>query len=624
MASRIEDYALIGDTQSAALVGRDGAIDWACFPRFDSGACFAALLGDRDNGRWLIAPRESPRATRRRYRPDSLVLETDISTATGTVRLIDFMPIRDERPDIVRIVEGLEGTVDLHVDLVVRFDMGRVTPWVRKRGDALVMTAGPDALCLRGDVEVHGQELATVGDFTLRAGERRSMTLTWFPSHQEVPPAVDPAAALADTEEWWRTWSGKCKYQGPWREAVVTSLRVLKALTYGPTGGIVAAPTTSLPEWPGGARNWDYRYCWLRDATLTLYALMLGGYETEAGAWREWLLRAAAGDPRGVQIMYGVAGERRLTEYEAPWLAGFENSRPVRIGNAAHEQLQLDVFGEVIDALFQARRLGVSPDPWSWSLEKMLLEFLEQRWKEPDHGIWEIRGPKRHFTHSKVMAWVAFDRAIKSVESFGLDGPLEHWQAVRDEIHAEVCAQGYDRARRTFTQSYGATELDASLLLMSLVGFLPASDPRIAATVQAIERELLVDGLVRRYRTAVVDGAGAGAGAVPQPIDGLPPGEGVFLPCSFWLADVYVQLDRGDEARLLFERLLGLCNDVGLLSEEYEPGTKRLLGNFPQAFSHLSLINTAYNLTVHPDRPAHHRAKGPSTTRATRNMRGRA
>jgi GH15 family glucan-1,4-alpha-glucosidase len=606
MASIIEDYALIGDTQSAALVGRDGAIDWACFPRFDSGACFAALLGNRENGRWLIAPREVPRAIRRRYRPDSLVVETEITTSTGVVRLIDFMPIRDERPDIIRIVEGIDGTVDMHVDLVVRFDMGRVTPWVRKREDALVMTAGPDALCLRGDVEVHGEELATVGDFTVRAGERRSMILTWFPSHRELPPTLDPSDSLAETDGWWRTWSAKCKYEGPWREAVVTSLRVLKALTYGPTGGIVAAPTTSLPEWPGGARNWDYRYCWLRDATLTLYALMLGGYEGEAGAWREWLLRAAAGDPLGVQIMYGVAGERRLTEYEAPWLTGFENSRPVRIGNAAHEQLQLDVFGEVMDALFQARRLGVFPDPWSWSLEKTLLEFLEQRWKEPDHGIGEVRGPKRHFTHSKVMAWVAFDRAIKSVEIFGLDGPLEHWRAVRDEIHAQVCAHGYDRNRQTFTQSYGAPELDASLLLISLVGFLPASDPRIATTVQAIERELLIDGLVRRYRTDV-------SGAV----DGLQPGEGVFLPCSFWLADVYVQLDRRDEARILFERLLGLRNDVGLLSEEYEPRSKRLLGNFPQAFSHLSLVNTAYNLTVHPDRPASHRAEEPSTARST-------
>ena len=601
MPSIIEDYALIGDTQTAALVGRDGAIDWTCFPRFDSGACFAALLGGRDNGRWLIAPRQAPRAMRRRYRTDSLVLETLIETSSGVVRLVDFMPIRDERPDIVRIVEGVEGTVDMHVDLVVRFDMGRVVPWARQREDALVMTAGPDALCLRGDVEVHGEELATVGDFTVRAGDRRSMVLTWFPSHLDLPAGLDPTTALRETEEWWRDWSASCKYDGPWGEAVMTSLRVLKALTYGPTGGIVAAPTTSLPEWPGGGRNWDYRYCWLRDATLTLYALMLGGHEGEAKAWREWLLRAAAGDAGSLQIMYGLGGERRLPEYEAPWLAGFEGSLPVRIGNAAHEQMQLDVFGEVIDALFQARRLGMPPDPWSWPLELKLLESFEQLWKEPDHGIWEVRGPKRHFTHSKVMAWVAFDRAIKSVESFALEGPVDRWRSLRDEIHADVCARGYDRSRETFTQSYGATEVDASLLLMPLVGFLPATDPRIQRTVRTIERELLVDGLVRRYRTDLASA-----------VDGLEPGEGVFLPCSFWLVDVYVQLGWRAEAHALFERLLGLCNDVGLLSEEYDPVTKRLLGNFPQAFSHLSLVNTAYNLTVHPSRPVSHRGQKPS------------
>jgi len=598
MPSIIEDYALIGDTQTAALVGRDGAIDWTCFPRFDSDACFAALLGSRDNGRWLIAPREAPRATRRRYLTDSLVLETVMETSTGVVRLLDFMPIRDERPDIVRIIEGVEGSVDMHVDLLVRFDMGRVIPWARQREDALVMTAGPDALCLRGDVEVHGEELATVGDFTVRAGDRRSMVLTWFPSHLEMPAGLDPSTALRETEEWWRDWSGHCKYDGPWPEAVMTSLRVLKALTYGPTGGIVAAPTTSLPEWPGGQRNWDYRYCWLRDATLTLYALMLGGHEDEAKAWTEWLLRAAAGDAGSLQIMYGVAGERRLPEYEAPWLTGFEGSRPVRIGNAAHEQIQLDVFGEVMDALFQARRLGTPPDPWSWPLQLKLLESFEQLWKEPDHGIWEVRGPKRHFTHSKVMAWVAFDRAIKSVEGFALEGPVDRWRSLRDEIHADVCARGYDKRRETFTQSYGAVEVDASLLLMPLVGFLPVSDPRIKRTVRMIERELLVDGLVLRYRTDLA-----------STVDGLQPGEGVFLPCSFWLVDVYVQLGWRAEACALFERLLGLRNDVGLLSEEYEPATKRLLGNFPQAFSHLSLVNTAYNLSVHPSRPASHRCE---------------
>jgi GH15 family glucan-1,4-alpha-glucosidase len=598
---RIEDYALIGDTQTAALVSREGSIDWMCLPRFDSGACFAGLLGDRNNGRWRIAPRDPTRSVRRRYRPGTLVLETDFETDSGILRLIDFMPIRDEAPDIVRIVEGVEGTVAVDLDLVVRFDMGRVTPWVRRRDDVLTMTAGPDALCLRSDVEVRGEDLATVGRFDIRAGERRALVLTWFPSHRSVPKSVDPWEALRETDEWWQAWSARCRYDGPWGEAVGTSLRVLKALTFAPTGGIVAAPTTSLPEWSGGSRNWDYRYCWLRDATLTLYAFMLGGYIEEAEAWREWLLRAAAGDPGALQVMYGVAGERRLTEYEATWLPGFNGSTPVRIGNAAHDQLQLDVYGEVADALFQARRLGISPDPWSWSLEAKLLESLAARWREPDHGIWEVRGPKRHFTHSKVMAWVAFDRAIKAVEQLGLEGAVDSWRAVRDQIHAEVCERGFDPQRQTFTQSYGDAALDAALLLLPLVGFLPAADPRIVGTVTAIERELFQDGFVLRYRT---DGAGT---------DGLPPGEGRFLPCSFWLVDVYVQLGRRDDARRLFERMLAIRNDVGLLSEEYDPGTQCLVGNFPQAFSHLALVNSAYNLGVDPDRPrpAHHRGVGP-------------
>jgi GH15 family glucan-1,4-alpha-glucosidase len=598
MAVPIEGYAVIGDTQTAALVGRDGSLDWTCFPRFDSGACFAALLGDRDNGRWKVAPRDAAHATRRRYRPDSLVLETDFETEHGAVRVVDFMPIRGDRPDLVRIVEGLAGTVKMEVDLVVRFDTGRVTPWVRRREDALTFTAGPDALCLRGDIEVHGHDLATVGRFDIRARERRTMTLTWFPSHQPLPPRTDPFAALAETEAWWKSWSARCKYEGPWREAVAGSLRVLKALTFGPTGGIVAAPTTSLPECVGGRRNWDYRYCWLRDATLTLYALMVGGYVDEAKSWREWLLRAAAGDPARLQIMYGVAGEPRLVELEAPWLSGFERSTPVRLGNAAHEQLQLDVFGELSDVLLQARRLGIAPDRWSWSLETTLLECLEGKWRDPDHGIWEVRGPKRPFTHSKIMSWVAFDRAIKSVEGFGLEGPVERWRAIRDEIHREVCELGYDRDRSTFTQAYGGKALDASLLLVSLVGFLPADDPRVLGTVRAIERELLNDGFVLRYRTD--DAATA---------DGLPPGEGVFLPCSFWLADVYLQQGRRDDARRLFERLLSLRNDVGLLSEEYDPDAHRMLGNFPQAFTHLSLVNTAYNFSTHPGRPSRHRAR---------------
>lgn len=599
MATKIEDYALIGDTQTAALVSREGSIDWACFPRFDSGACFAALIGERENGRWRIAPREQPRRVSRRYHDDSLVLETEMETAGGVVRLIDFMPIRGDRPDIVRIVEGVEGRVIMEVELLVRFGNGRVTPWVRRQEDVLTMTAGPDALSLSTDIELHGADLSTVGSFEIGKGERRASVLTWYPSHQPVPERVDPFAALDETNTWWREWSGRCKYRGPWGEAVGTSLRVLKALTFGPTGGIVAAPTTSLPEWPGSSRNWDYRYCWLRDATLTLYALMLAGYVNEAEAWREWLLRAAAGNSDSLQIMYGVAGERRLPEFEAPWLSGFEGSRPVRIGNAAHEQLQLDVFGEVADALYEARRLGIAADTWAWSLEGMLLETLRQRWREPDHGIWEVRGPRRHFTHSKVMAWVAFDRAIKSVEEFGLEGPTDLWRETREQIHNEVCARGFDEARESFKRSYDDSSVDASLLLISLVGFLPADDPRVVGTVRAIERELLQEGFVLRYRT---DDAKAG--------DGLPPGEGVFLPCSFWLADVYAQQERRDEARDLFERLLALRNDVGLLSEEYDPIARRLLGNFPQAFSHLSLVNSAFNLSGHPERPARHRADG--------------
>jgi GH15 family glucan-1,4-alpha-glucosidase len=600
VALRIEDYALIGDTQTAALVGRNGSIDWACFPRFDSGACFAALLGDRDNGRWSIAPQEVDSSVRRRYRDDTLVLETELEVASGAVRLIDFMPIRGQLPDIVRIVEGVRGRVAMHADLTIRFDYGRLVPWVRRQDSAVTAIGGPDALCLRGDVAVHGESLSTVGEFTVGAGERRSFVLTWYPSHQEVPAPLDPIEALADTESWWRSWSARCCFEGPWREEVGQSLRVLKALTYGPTGGIVAAPTTSLPEWPGGVRNWDYRYCWLRDATLTLYALMLGGYTEEAAAWREWLLRAVAGAPRQLQVMYGLGGERRLTEYEAPWLSGYERSQPVRIGNDAHRQLQLDVYGEVMDVLHGARRFGIAPDRWAWSLQKEILVALESRWKEPDEGIWEVRGPRRHFTHSRVMAWVAFDRAIKSAEAFGLEGPIEKWKAIRAEIHAEVCARGYDSERRTFTQAYDRPDLDASLLMIPLVGFLPARDARVLGTVDAIEWELLAGGFVLRYRTE--HGRGA---------DGLPPGEGVFLPCSFWLADAYVELGRRDAAVRLFERLLELRNDVGLLSEEYDPVGRRMLGNFPQAFSHLALVNTAYNLSAKRERPAHHRRDVP-------------
>jgi GH15 family glucan-1,4-alpha-glucosidase len=583
----IEDYALIGDTQTAALVGRDGSIDWICLPRFDSGACFAALVGGRDNGRWAIQPEGAHRRTGRRYLGDTLVLETSFETDAGAAALTDFMPVRKEAPEIVRVVEGRRGEIDMLSDLVIRFDHGQIVPWVRRREGALVAVGGPDALCLRTDVEVHGEDLATVGRFTVRAGERRAFVLTWFPSHEPLPPPLDPDDALTGTVGWWKSWSERCMQLGPWTDAVGLSLRVLKALTYGPTGGIVAAPTTSLPEQPGGVRNWDYRYCWLRDATLTLYSLMVAGYTGEAEAWREWLLRAVAGDPSRLQTIYGVGGERRLPEYEAPWLAGYGGARPVRIGNAAHEQLQLDVYGEVLDALYGARRLGIAPDRWAWSLEQRLLETLEGRWREPDEGIWEIRGPRQPFTHSKVMSWVAFDRAIKSVECFGLEGPTERWRKIRDEIHAEVCARAYDAGRNTFTQTYEHPALDASLLMIPLVGFLPPTDRRVVGTVEAIERELLADGFVRRYRTEPAAN-----------LDGLPPGEGVFLPCSFWLVDAYAAMGRHDDARRLFEQLLAVRNDVGLLPEEYDPRGRRgrFLGNFPQAFSHLALVNSAYNL----------------------------
>ena len=604
--ARIEDYAIIGDTQTAALVGRDGSVDWACLPRFDSGACFAALLGDRDNGCWRVGPRDPVRASRRRYRPDSLVLETELEVEGGAVRLTDFMPIRDERPDIVRIVEGISGTVAMEVELVIRFDMGRVLPWVRQREGALTATAGPDALCLRTDIELHGEEMTTVGRFDLRAGERRAMALTWFPSHQPLPAPLDPLEALRDTDDWWRRWSARCKYRGPYVEAVGTSLRVLKALTFGPTGGIVAAPTTSLPEWRGGVRNWDYRYCWLRDATLTLYAFMLAGYVEEATAWREWLLRAAAGDPGCLQIMYGVAGERRLAEYEVPWLAGFAGSKPVRVGNAAHEQLQLDVYGEVADAMLQARRFGIGPDDWAWSLGKTMLESLGRRWAEPDHGIWEVRGPKRHFTHSKVMAWVAFDRSIKSAEQFGLEGPIDQLarrSATRSAPRSR--ARGYDSRRRTFTQSYGAAAVDASLLLLPLVGFIPACDPRMLGTVAAIENELLDDGLVRRYRRR------------RRATDGLPRGEGVFLPCSFWLGRRLRPAGAPRRRRTAVRAPARAAQRRGPAVGGVRPRRKAMLGNFPQAFSHLALVNTAFNLSAHPSRPAQHRGDGsPAETQS--------
>jgi GH15 family glucan-1,4-alpha-glucosidase len=554
MGLRIEDYALVGDTQTAGLVGRDGSLDWLCMPRFDSAACFAALLGDEQNGRWLIEPAAPVRRSTRRYREGTLVLETKVETAEGTVRLVDFMPPRERVPDIVRVVEGVSGRVPMRMQLTIRFDYGRTVPWVRRIGDSLLAVAGPDALTLHTPVEARGEDLSTVAEFTVAEGDRVPFLMAWHPSHEAPPEHPDALTALGDTERWWREWSQRCAVGGEWHEAVLRSLITLKALTFAPTGGIVAAPTTSLPERIGGVRNWDYRYCWLRDATLTLTSLLEAGYTDEARAWRDWLLRAVAGRPQEMQIMYGAAGERRLTEHELGWLSGYEHSTPVRIGNAAVEQFQLDVYGEVMDALHEARSAGIEPDPSAWSLQLALLDFLEGAWDEPDEGIWEVRGPRRHFTHSKVMAWVAMDRAIRSVEEVGLDGPVDRWRRLRADIHEEVCRRGFDPERNTFVQRYDGPELDAALLMIPLVGFLPPRDPRVAGTVDAVQRELSDDGLLLRYRTHGVHAA-----------DGLPPGEGVFLPCSFWLVGALRLLGRAGEARGLFERLLSLRNDVGLI-----------------------------------------------------------
>jgi GH15 family glucan-1,4-alpha-glucosidase len=583
----IEDYALIGDLQTAALVGRDGSIDWCCFPRFDSGACFAALLGTADHGRWLVSPTAPLTSCSRRYRRDTLVLETLLETEQGTVRLIDFMPPRGAAPDIVRIAEGVDGTVEMRSELVIRFDYGHIVPWVRRIDHARVAIAGPDALCLRTPVEIHGEDMTTVSGFTVSAGERVPFVLTWFPSHADLPDEIDPEQALRDTEGYWHEWAHRCTHHGHYHEEIHASLLLLKAMTYEPTGGIVAAPTTSLPEWIGGVRNWDYRFCWLRDATLTILAMLQAGYSDEAVAWREWLLRAVAGDPADVQIMYGLAGERRLDERELDWLPGYEGSLPVRTGNAASNQVQLDVYGEVIDALFQARLHGAPADDNVWSLTRTVLAWLEDGWRLEDSGLWEVRGPRRHFTHSKVMAWVAFDRGVRAHEEFGRDGPVERWRALREEIHAEVMSRGWSEARQAFTQSYDADELDASALVIPLVGFLPAAHPRVVSTVEAIQRDLTHEGFVLRYRT---DEEGD--------VDGLPPGEGVFLACSFWLVEVLALQGRRDEARSLFERLLTLRNDVGLLAEEYDPRTGRQLGNFPQAFTHLALVEAALALST--------------------------
>jgi GH15 family glucan-1,4-alpha-glucosidase len=599
MTQPIESYALLSDLHTAALVGRDGSVDWFCPPRFDSPACFAALLGDRHNGRWRIAPRDPVTHIARRYRPGTLVLETDFTTASGAVRVTDCLARPCEgAPHLVRRVEGLRGEVAVDLELIIRFYYGSVVPWVMRNGESLRAVAGPDAIKVHADVPLRGKDLTTVGAFTLREGEARAFTLVWHKSHHAAPERLNAATLIDDTTRAWQEWSGACTYDGPYREDVLGSLTVLKGLTYAPTGGLVAAPTMSLPERLGGVRNWDYRYCWLRDATLTLYAMLSGGFRSEAQAWRDWLLRAVAGDMRELQIMYGPAGERRLAEWEVPWLPGYGGAAPVRAGNGAMTQRQLDVYGEVMDVLYQARRHGMPADPWAWRLQKRLLDFLESHWAEPDEGIWEVRGPRRHFTHSKVMAWVAFDRAIKTVGALEAEGPVERWRAVRDALHAEVCARGYDAGRNTFVQCYGTEKLDASTLLIPLVGFLPHTDARVRGTVRAIEHGLVRDGLVMRYTT---DDDGS--------VDGLPGDEGAFLACTFWLADNYAQQGRAREAGALFERLLALRNDVGLLAEEYDPRAQRQLGNFPQAFSHLALVNSACNLIQVPGCTSRHRAE---------------
>lgn len=591
--ARIEDYALIGDCETGGLVGRDGSIDWLCLPRFDSDSCFGRLLGDEMNGYWKLGPTDSF-SSERRYRPGTLILETVFTTDQGRVRLIDFMPPKTDLSKVVRMVEGLEGKVEMRSELVARFDYGVGVPWVSRLEDGAVsLVAGASMLLLRSDVPLRGESMKTVGSFSIGKGERVAFVLTHQISYEDPAEKVDAGALEKRTESFWRVWSSRCEAAGPYSEEVLRSLITLKALTFGPSGGIVAAATTSLPEQIGGPRNWDYRFCWLRDATLTLLALMGAGYYDEAGAWRDWLVRAVAGSPEQLQIMYAVTGERRLTEWEVPWLSGYENSGPVRIGNAAHTQLQLDVYGELMDALYQARRGGLPENKRAWALQCALLDHLKDIWTEPDEGIWEVRGGAKQFTYSKIMAWVAFDRAIKSASEFGMKGPVHEWEAQRAAIHQDICRQGYDKRQRSFVQVYGEPQLDASLLLIPAVGFLPPEDPRVISTVNAIERELIEDGFVRRYDTGATK-------------DGLPPREGMFLACSFWLADAYHLIGRDSDAKSLFERLLALRNDVGLLSEEYDIKRRRLVGNFPQAFSHIALVNTAYNLT-HREKPSEHR-----------------
>ena len=593
---RIEDLALIGNTHSAALIDLDGTVSWLCLPRFDSPALFASLLGTDDNGSWRLSAKDPTARRTRRYLPDTMILETMIETKSGRAVVIDFMPVpeREDRIDVIRLVRGVAGTVTLTTDIRFRFDYGHVTPWLQRVPDGLTAVAGPDAVLLTAPVELENRDFVTTADFSVEAGDSIAFQLTWFPSHMDPPTPRDPEVLLKDTTERWIRWSGRAEYHGPWRDQVERSLITLKALTYRPTGGIVAAPTTSLPEELGGTRNWDYRYCWLRDSTFTLYALLSSGYREEAESWHAWLLRAAAGAPSELQIMYSIMGGRRLTEIELDWLPGFCDSRPVRIGNGAYSQLQLDIFGELFDTFHTARRYGIDGNGEAWSLQKVLLQYLEKIWPAPDEGIWEIRGEPQHFVHSKVMAWVAFDRAIKSAEEFKLDGPVEDWRILRDRIHEDVCAKGFSAELGSFTQFYGGRTLDAALLILVHVGFLPPEDPRILGTIDAIERGLLHNGLLRRYSTETG-------------VDGVPGDEGAFLACSFWLCDAYALCGRLDEAKALFERLLSLTNDLGLLAEEYDPVAKRQLGNFPQAFSHVALINTAYTLT-HEVGAAHERA----------------
>ncbi|HZE40153.1 MAG TPA: glycoside hydrolase family 15 protein [Stackebrandtia sp.] len=582
MARYIEDYALVGDLHTAAMVSRDGSVDWLCLPRFDSPACFAALVDDESAGCWRLAPRDGRDSSRRRYRGDSLILESEWDTPSGSVRIIDFMPPRGEAADMVRIVEGLSGTVDMRMTLRLRFDYGRIVPWVRSESGELAAVAGPDAVWLATPVPTRGEDLATLAEFTVHEGQRVPFVLTYQVSHKPRPRRVDPESALSDTVSFWSQWLRGCQYQGEWSDEVHRALMLLKALTYRPTGGILAAATTSLPEQLGGSRNWDYRFCWLRDASFTLQALLGTGYEGEAAAWRDWFLRAVAGDPAQLQIMYTLDGTRRIPEYTVDWLRGYEGSSPVRVGNAASEQFQLDVWGEVLDGLHLERESGIAPTEVAWDLQQAMLEFLEGNWKRPDDGLWEIRGPRRQFVHSKVMAWAGFDRAVTAVEKFGLSGDANRWRRLRDEVHAEVCAKGFDADRGTFTQSYGSRGLDAASLLIPRVGFLPWRDRRVVGTVEAIQRELCSDGFVLRYLDDDSDN-----------VDGLPGAEGAFVPCTFWLVDALHGMGRTDEARRLYERMLDLRNDVGMLSEEYDTTNRRQLGNTPQAFSLVGLVNSA-------------------------------